>query len=577
MSIFGSGGSGTLPLALNVIGGTGGDGQANNGGGINLTTGTGGIAYGIPGGDGGDIIITTGAGGNSGDQDGSGGDIKLTTGAAGTGGGGVGTGGNILLDTSNGTGVRIGSAVAPTAELDVTGNITATGDINATNFIKGARFISSAATSASGTNAVALGTGTTSSGAGSFAGGYNEDTTAGEGIIASGEGSLAAGSVNINAAETDSGRLEALGAGSIALGYVNAIAPGPPRAGVISSVGDGSVAAGYVISDSIEKKYISSEGTGSIAMGYANDVNLVARGDGSVALGYNVQSLAEASVTLGKNLKNYNANSVLVKDLNAVGSLSVVGDSNFLGDLMITGKSFASTHVDHTPGWEGSSQDALEQLLLVETGEDGKIDHSSLPEFTRVKLPYVKAGKENNAGTREIRPMQAMAMTTETVSASTTEIDEATTGRDLGATLTMVIEAIKALDAKSGGKPVATPADNGRMDRLEEENSMLKQELCAKDSSYSWCEEKEEEIPVEGPPIEEEPLTEELPVEKPPLEEPYMEECSVACSSDGECDDSNRNTLDVCNNDGDCDSSCTNLPVVFNAKAIWGNLFGLLS
>jgi len=81
---------------------------------------------------------------------------------------------------------------------------------------------------------------------------------------------------------------------------------------------------------------------------------------------------------------------------------------------------------------------------------------------------------------------------------------------------------------------------------------------------------------VEEEPVEEEPPIEEPPVEEPPVEEPPVEECTVICSSDGECDDTNGNTLDVCNNDGGCDSSCTNLPVVFNARAIWSNLFGLM-
>ncbi len=80
----------------------------------------------------------------------------------------------------------------------------------------------------------------------------------------------------------------------------------------------------------------------------------------------------------------------------------------------------------------------------------------------------------------------------------------------------------------------------------------------------------EEESPVEKPPAEE------PPAEGPPVEEPPVEECTVICSSDGECDDANGNTLDVCNNDGGCDSSCTNLPVVFNARAIWSSIIGFI-
>jgi len=53
---------------------------------------------------------------------GDGGDIVFTTGAGGTGGTAT-TGGDVIFDTSNGTGVRIGSAVAPTVTLDVTGDV----------------------------------------------------------------------------------------------------------------------------------------------------------------------------------------------------------------------------------------------------------------------------------------------------------------------------------------------------------------------------------------------------------------------------------------------------------------------
>jgi len=129
------------------------------------------------------------------------------------------------------------------------------------------------------------------------------------------------------------------------------------------------------------------------------------------------------------------------------GNITVTGDSNFLGDLMITGKSFASSHVDHTPGWEGTSQEALEQLLQVETGPDGELVHSTLPEFTRVKLPYTKPEKESKAGAKGMKA-QSMTIGVEAVSTDTVEVDEATTGRDLGATITMLTEATKALNEK---------------------------------------------------------------------------------------------------------------------------------
>jgi len=588
-------------------------------------------------------------------------------------------------------------------------------------------------TTASGVDSFATGNGTTASGSYSIATGY--DTTASGGpSTAMGKGTIASGAGSTSIGYIDMGTLIASGTGSVAMGYALMVG----NAGNILSSGTGSFAGGYVYGGANEEFLessangsfafgygkagsIQSLGGGSVAMGYS-DANLAATGTGAVALGYNVQSLAEASVCLGKDLTNYNANSVLVQDLNVLGdgnfvnvgvsnylfvdqgkvsitgpeqesfssgfvfqviggekvvsitaykgqgielkagqgstspsappagdggnisieagqggltggsggsggdvninagpkgrpvatagniylggsngnvrigsnatptveldvagSINVTGDSNFLGNLMITGTSFASSHVDHTPGWEGSSQEALKQLLLVETGSDGELVHSSLPEFTRVKLPYTKPGKESKADQRG-DPMKATAMTTSAVTESSgeTEIDEATTGRDLGATITMLTEAVKALD---------------------EQNNALKQELCSKDRSYSWCEGKPKKTPVEEPPVEEpqveelsveeppveespveeplaeepsveEPSVEEPPVEESPVEEPPVEECSIVCSSDGECDDADGNTLDVCNNDGSCDSSCTNLPVVFNARAIWNGWFG---
>ncbi len=333
---------------------------------------------------------------------------------------------------------------------------------------------------------------------------------------------------------------------------------------LLTGAGGESTAGVHIPSDGGDGGDISlttgSGGIGNNANGSFGNI-LLAKSGGFVGIGLGISSSPTVAL-----------------DIN--GSLQVTGDSNFLGDLMITGKSFASIHVDHTPGWGGSSQEALEQLLLVETGEDGEIDHSSLPEFTRVKLPYTKPGKESKVDQRG-GPMKATTMITIAVTDSTgaVEVDEATIGRDLGATITMLTEAVKALNEKN------------------QKLSAKLDELCAKDNSHSWCAEEKnksvqdlpveeplvekspvEELPVEeDPPVKEESVPEEPLVEDLPVEEPPVEECAVTCSIDGECDDADGNTLDVCNNDGSCDSSCTNLPVVFNARAIWGNLLGLLS
>jgi hypothetical protein len=57
---------------------------------------------------------------------------------------------------------------------------------------------------------------------------------------------------------------------------------------------------------------------------------MFAIGDGAIALGYNTRSFAEAAITLGKDLNNFNPNSVRLNDLNAA------GDGNFTGSIQAT-------------------------------------------------------------------------------------------------------------------------------------------------------------------------------------------------------------------------------------------------
>ena len=64
-----------------------------------------------------------------------------------------------------------------------------------------------------------------------------------------------------------------------------------------------------------------------------------ASGESSVAIGASVSSLAYASVTLGSNLTNYNANSLLIQDLNVLGNANV--DGTFVGDTNFTNIGFS--------------------------------------------------------------------------------------------------------------------------------------------------------------------------------------------------------------------------------------------
>jgi len=207
-------------------------------------------------------------------------------------------------------------------------------DINATNFIRGAKFISSAATIASGANAVALGNTTTASGDYSTAMGYNTTasgsggTALGVSTVASGGSSLAAGGTSVASGSQSismGNNSTASATASIALGN-NAVSSESYSVALgnwTRSAGLGSIAGGYTVGAA---PLIFAIGSGAIALGYS-DTNMVA-GDaaadkGAIALGYNVQALAEASVTLGKDLTNYNTNSVLIQDLNALGDANI--------------------------------------------------------------------------------------------------------------------------------------------------------------------------------------------------------------------------------------------------------------
>jgi hypothetical protein len=202
---------------------------------------------------------------------------------------------------------------------------------------------------ASGTYDLAI----TSSGKGSMALGYAEGggSQGIPGIIGSGgDGSVgfgyakggnigpsssnAKGSLSFGYAEGGYGNayIETTKEGAFAGGYAFAFEPFEDYwDSKISATNNGAFAFGYV--NQLEgytppdtyytsNIYLEATGLGSVAMGVAegnSGERLRATGKGAVALGYNVQSLAEASVTLGRNLTNYDANSVLVNDLNVAG------------------------------------------------------------------------------------------------------------------------------------------------------------------------------------------------------------------------------------------------------------------
>lgn len=133
------------------------------------------------------------------------------------------------------------------------------------------------------------------------------------------------------------------------------------------------------------------------------------------------------------------------------------GDVNITGDTFVQ-KIYAKNYSDYTPAWTGSSEDALNAVARIEN-HGSEIDHSSYPDFAQSQIPiyeYVETGEECEMvetleGSEEVcRPVVEK------------RVKEYIEGRNLGATVTLLVESVKALEA-----------------RLDE--------VCAKDTSYSFC------------------------------------------------------------------------------------------
>ena len=158
-----------------------------------------------------------------------------------------------------------------------------------------------------------------------------------------------------------------------------------------TAFGSYSFAGGYGEYDglfSLDKR-LWAIGSGSFAYGYA-DTNLVAGSiaahKGAIALGYNVKSLNEASVTLGKNLTNYKANSVLVQDLNAMNDVNAGGSvqaTAFFGNGSgLTGITFVDTN--------------------FQTFADFNRQYYSVYDLNRQFVPYAGATSDLNIGAKNI-------------------------------------------------------------------------------------------------------------------------------------------------------------------------------
>jgi len=135
------------------------------------------------------------------------------------------------------------------------------------------------------------------------------------------------------------------------------------------------------------------------------------------------------------------------------------GDLNVTGNTHVQNLTVWGTFADLTPAWGESSKNALDAIIDIKN-KDGEIDHSSYPKFAQAQIPMyisIRTGEECEIDEEgeEI-----------CVEIYEKQVDHYLEGRNIGATVTLLIESVKA---------------------LHEENQVLKDELCLKDSSYSWC------------------------------------------------------------------------------------------
>lgn len=144
------------------------------------------------------------------------------------------------------------------------------------------------------------------------------------------------------------------------------------------------------------------------------------------------------------------------------GNFWVPDDTRETRDFYTQGNVSADNFNDFTPAWDKSPMDALNELVKVsseiDTAGNVLIDHDSLPEFTRARIIE---------GTRLVNCANTCDGDDRDDCLADCDVEYIyKEGRNIGATVTMLVEAIKALN---------------------EQNSELKAGLCKHDPSYDWC------------------------------------------------------------------------------------------
>jgi hypothetical protein len=110
--------------------------------------------------------------------------------------------------------------------------------------------------------------------------------------------------------------------------------------------------------------------------------------------------------------------------------------SYFQGQIYTAGNCSALTFTDRTPYYDG---DALSELKKVK-GKDGKIDHDTLPEFTK-KVIQGKPITRNNG-----KKIDEHGLEMDDIEILGSEVE---VGRDLSATVTMLVRAVQQLSEEN--------------------------------------------------------------------------------------------------------------------------------
>jgi len=117
----------------------------------------------------------------------------------------------------------------------------------------------------------------------------------------------------------------------------------------------------------------------------------------------------------------------------------------------------AAQVIDRTPGYSGTAQDALAEILNVKSVA-GEIDHSSLPGLARATVHRVE---KTNRRVVERKDPVGNVIQNEQYDVSIVEEE----GRSLGGMITVLTEAVKGL--------------NEKLEALAAENQVLKTEIAA--------------------------------------------------------------------------------------------------